>query len=267
MWTDTPTPDIEGTVVAALTGTAAAWTKTPTPTVTYTSTPVPTLPPPPTRTPIPRPTLALLSTATPRPLPTVTPRPLPTSPPLCNALRTRVTVNEGARTTLSPDSPTRVRRSPGLSASTLRQIPPGQMFWVTSGPQCVDNVQWWQIEGYDQSGSWTGWIGEGQNNQYWIEPYDTGPIDCPGAPPPRLVPGETGRITVNPPLPSRVRSSPTKTSDNVIGQLQPGATFEVITGPVCDMINHWRWWQVRGRSIEGWVAEGPIGEYWMEPWP
>jgi serine/threonine protein kinase len=275
MWTDTPTPDIEGTVVAALTGTASAWTKTPTPTATFTRTPVPTLPPPPTRTPIPRPTLAPLSTATPRPfptatlrpLPTITPRPLPTSPPQCNAMRTRLTANEGARTTLTPDTPTRVRQTPGLSASTLRQIPPGLMFWVMSGPQCVDNVQWWQIEGVDQSGLWTGWIGEGQNNTYWIEPYDTGPIDCPGAPPPRLVPGNTGRVTVSPPLPSRVRSSPEKASDNVIGQLQPGDTFEVITGPVCDIQNHWRWWQVRGRSVEGWVAEGPIGEYWMEPWP
>ena len=267
VWTDTPTPDIEASVVAAMTGTASAWTKTPTPTATFTFTPVPTFPPPPTRTPVPPPTLVPFSTATPRPRPTVTPRPLPTSPPQCSAMRTRITANQGARTTLTPDSPTRVRQSPGLSASTTRQIPPGQMFWVTSGPQCVDNVQWWQIEGYDQSGSWSGWIAEGQNNTYWIEQFDTGPIDCPGAPPPRLIPGNTGRVTVNPPLPSRVRSTPRKADNNVIGQLQPGDTFEVITGPVCDTDNRWRWWQVRGRSIEGWVAEGPVGEYWMEPWP
>jgi hypothetical protein len=141
------------------------------------------------------------------------------------------------------------------------------MFWVTEGPQCADDVQWWMVQGTDQFGSWSGWIGEGMDGTYWIEPFDTGPSDCPGAPPPRLIPGETGRVTVKPPLPSRVRSSPKRDANNQIGTLQPGATFEVISGPVCDTSNGWRWWLVRTPTLEGWVAEGPTGEYWMEPWP
>ncbi|MGQ9849843.1 MAG: protein kinase domain-containing protein, partial [Aggregatilineaceae bacterium] len=54
-WTDTPTPDIEASVVAALTGTAAAWTDTPspTPTVTASHTPSPTPTPTPSHTPTP----------------------------------------------------------------------------------------------------------------------------------------------------------------------------------------------------------------------
>jgi serine/threonine protein kinase len=224
---------------------------TPSRTSTVPPTPIPTLPPPPTRTPrLPPPT-----------------RPLPTRTPPCSAMRSRIDVNQGARTTLSPDTTTRIRRSPGFSGSTAWQIPAGQTFWVTDGPQCVDGVLWWRVEGYNPSGFWSGWIGEGRNEVYWIEPFETGPVDCPGAPPPRLAPGKTGRITVEPPLPSRIRSSPRIGPDNVVGQLQPGETFDVISGPVCDTANHWRWWLVRGASITGWVAEGPTDEYWMEPWP
>jgi serine/threonine-protein kinase len=270
-WTDTPTPDIEATVIAALTGTANAWTDTPmptstatnTPTATATRTPVPTLPPPPTRTPLPTAT----RTRTPTPIPTRTPFPTATWTPQCSAMATRMRASEGGRTTLFPDSPTRIRQSPGTSAATLRSISPGQMFWVASGPVCANSINWWQIIGYDLNGLWNGWIAEGQSGQYWIEPYNTGPIDCPGAPPPRLVPGEGGRVTVSPPLPSRVRSAPTTAESNVIGQLQPGETFDVVSGPVCDEANEWRWWLVSNVRIEGWVAEGPLGEYWMEPWP
>ncbi len=255
-WTDTPTPDIEASVIAAMTGTASAWTRTPTPTS------IPTLPPPPTRT-LPPPTSTLTPTITQRP-PTL--RPSPTATPACT-MRARVARNGGARTTLLPDDPTRIRRTPGFSGGTERSIPPGQMFWVADGPQCVDDVLWWLVQGVDQAGSWSGWIGEGMDGTYWIEPFVTGPVECPGAPSPRLVPGETGRVTVDPPVPSRVRSAPKIDTNNQIGTLQPGTTFEVITGPVCDTANGWRWWQVRTPSLEGWVAEGPAGEYWMEPWP
>ena len=288
-WTGTPTPDIEQTVVAALTGTVLAWTKTPTPTATFTATVTPS----PTRTPMPTPTLTPTPTVTPSPPPTLPPPPTRTpsptrTPPLiitptafptrtaiasptsfaaaCSTMPSRVAANTGARTTLYPADPTRVRVSPGLSAQTARSLAPGQTFWITAGPACADGVTWWQVLGYDSNGAWNGWIGEGMNNTYWIESFDTGPIDCPGAPAPRLESGGTGRITLNPPLASRVRSQP-GTTGSVIGQLQPGETFTVITGPVCDTANHWRWWQVRARTVEGWVAEGPVGEYWMEPWP
>lgn len=181
-------------------------------------------------------------------------------------MRTRIEADEGARTTLFPDDPTSIRSAPGASNRRLRSIPPGQTFWVLNGPECVQNINWWLIAGYDEDGSWSGWIGEGENNTYWVEPYDTGPMACPGAPAPRMVPGEGGRITLSPPLPSRVRSSPERLSNNQIGQLQPGESFEVVSGPVCDEANHWRWWLVENRKVEGWVAEGEIGQYWMERW-
>jgi serine/threonine protein kinase len=296
-WTDTPTPDIEASVVAALTGTAMAWTATPaatatftsTPTATFTDTPSPTdtpIPtatlPPPTRTPLP--TLPPLPTRTTPPTRTTvptqvsspTPWPTPTSWPTptlaqCSALPSRIFTEMGARTTLLPAVPTSVRQSPGLSSPILRSIQPGQTFWVLAGPQCANNILWWQIEGTDASGRWAGWIGEGQVSTYWIEPFSTGPVDCPGAPPPRLIPGQTGRITLDPPLPNRVRAQPSTADKNIVGQLQSGETFEVISGPVCDMTSHYRFWMVKGQTVEGWSAEGQLkpdgtAEYWMEPW-
>jgi uncharacterized protein YgiM (DUF1202 family) len=179
----------------------------------------------------------------------------------------RMKVGEGGRTTLLPAVPTNVRTSPGLSSPRLQEIPPGQMFEVIGGPQCADNVAWWQITVYDRSGLWTGWIGEGQNGTYWIEPFETGPISCSGAMPPRLVPGKTGRVTFTPPVPSNVRSAPRVSSDNIIGQLQPGQQFTVVSGPVCDTERLWRWWLVRTPRLEGWVSEGQPGQYWLEPWP
>jgi len=272
-WTDTPTPDIEASVVAALTGTAAAWTDTPTrtptntPTATFTRTPsptrtpFPTLPPLPTRTP--RPSATLRPTRTPLPTRSAT----PTQPPLCNQMPFRMEVGEGGRTTLLPPLPTNVRRAPGTESIRIREIPPGQMFEVIGGPECASGIAWWEIKIYDQRGLWTGWIGEGQNGSYWIEPFETGPVSCPGALPPRMVPGETGRITFSPPLPSNVRSQPRRLPNNIIGKLQPGQQFRVVSGPVCDEDLKWRWWLVRTTTLEGWVAEGKPGEYWMEPWP
>ncbi|HVO71717.1 MAG TPA: SH3 domain-containing protein, partial [Aggregatilineaceae bacterium] len=189
----------------------------------------------------------------------------------CSAMASRIFADSGARTTLLPDLPTSVRQLPSLRSPVLRSIQPGQTFWVIGGPQCADNILWWQVENYDVGGRWEGWIGEGQNGTYWIEPFSTGRVDCPGAPPPRLTPGQTARITLDPPLPNRVRAQPNTLDQNVVGQLLSGETFQVISGPVCDMNSHYRFWMVKGKAVQGWSAEGqlrPDGtiEYWMEPW-
>jgi hypothetical protein len=176
-------------------------------------------------------------------------------------------VNEGGRVTLFPRDSTTLWLSPGFGSRRLRAIPAGQTFMVEDGPVCLDSVNWWRIEGYAESGAWSGWVGEGQNSSYWIEPFETGPVECPGAPPPRLVPGERGRITLEPYLPNRVRSSPERQDDNIVGELKPGETFDVISGPVCDLDNGWRWWLVQNNAVAGWSAEGVIDEYWMEPLP
>jgi serine/threonine-protein kinase len=268
-WTDTPTPDLEATTAALLalrlTQTAESWTATPTITLTFTPSPTATA----TRTPSPTATLRPSPTPTASRTPRPTLPPTPTGPALCNQMPFRLEVGEGGRTTLYPRLDTNVRRAPGMDSPLVRQIPAGQMFEISAGPECANSIAWWEIRVYDHSGLWTGWVGEGQNGTYWVEPFETGPASCPGALAPRLVPGKTGRVTYTPPLESRVRSAPrVETSpNNVIGLLQPGSQFTVVSGPVCDTTRQLRWWLVRTERLEGWVAEGQPGEYWLEPWP
>ncbi len=211
----------------------------------------PTLPPVPTRT----------------PSPTIVPSPTasPTLSNECGGMQSRLTQDNGARTTLYPNTPTRVRQSADMSSTVLRSIPAGQTFWLLAGPQCVNNVWFWQIQGVDATGMWTGYIGEGQAGSYWIEPFDTGPVQCPGAPAPRLTPGGKGRVTLYPAVPSRVRAEP-NTGAQIQTQLQPGTTFDVLSGPVCDEATKIRWWQIGASNTTGWIAEGQAGEYWIEPW-
>ncbi len=182
---------------------------------------------------------------------------------ICGSLASRVQANQAARTTLLPALHTTVRATPGLSGVALRRIPPGQVFQVLEGPACADSIAWWRIEGVDASGSWSGWIGEGREGTYWIEPLALGEAVCPGAQAPRLTPGGRGRVTLEPPLPSRVRAEP-HTGGDYLGQFAPGQVFDVLSGPVCDAAARW-WWLVRGRGLEGWIAEGAGGEYYLEP--
>ena len=64
-----------------------------------------------------------------------------------------------------------------------------------------------------------------------------------------------------------MRSAPTTSQNNTLGYIQPGEDFDVISGPVCDEANKWRWWYVQKGSLVGWTAEGEPGTYWLEPVP
>src|SRR5690606_11976208 len=175
----------------------------------------------------------------------------------------RMRANQAGRTTLLPALNTTVRASPGVGSAEVRRIPPGQTFQVIDGPACADAIAWWRVEGMDRSGAWSGWIGEGRDGTYWIEPLDLGNGTCPGAPAPRLTPGEQGRVTLDPPLPSRIRGAP-DTLGAYLTSVQPGRVFTVLSGPICDGESRW-WWQVRFGDLEGWMAEGADGEYYLEP--
>lgn len=85
---------------------------------------------------------------------------------------------------------------------------------------------------------------------------------CPGAPAPRLVVGQQGRVT--PGLPNNLRSG-AGIWYRRIGQIPGGGTFTVLGGPVCGGI--YNWWQVNYRGTVGWTAEGAWGTYWLEPLP
>ena len=91
---------------------------------------------------------------------------------------------------------------------------------------------------------------------------------CPGAPPFLLKLRDWARVSLEPPLPSRVRERP-GTNGAVVGQIQPGENVLVLDGPEC--ADGYTWWKVRSAAgLEGWTIEGDKDGYWLvepiSPW-
>jgi uncharacterized protein YgiM (DUF1202 family) len=82
--------------------------------------------------------------------------------------------------------------------------------------------------------------------------------------PPRLVPGEQGRVLLGLTR-LNLRAEPALTS-TVINQIPGGGIFTVIDGPECGP-DGLPWWQVNYRDQVGWVAEGLRNVYYVEPLP
>ncbi len=159
-------------------------------------------------------------------------------------------------------------------------------FTVVNGPFCgFGPYNWWQV----QHMGITGWVTEGTDGVYWVEPVTTTPATvtpapvtvtptpiptalppltpvlnvgaCPGAPAPRLVIGGMAR-------PAQVYSSLRAALDsNVVLTVMykaSGDTFKVLNGPFCATGPH-NWWQVDYKGRVGWVTEGMGSVYWVEP--
>lgn len=114
------------------------------------------------------------SVATGTPIPTVptptAPAPVepPAEPPLAacpEGLELRLTSGELARVTVG--LPSNIRAGADINASEVGQLQPGETFTVIGGPTCgPDGLYWWQI----QAGDLTGWIAQGEQGLYYIEP-------------------------------------------------------------------------------------------------
>ena len=89
------------------------------------------------------------------------------------------------------------------------------------------------------------------------------PSSCPGAPATRLQVGHSGRVTYSTGVPVRLRSGP-GVGYPILQLLPEGTTFTVMAGPTC--ADSYNWWGVHLPSgVEGWVAEGVPGNYFLEP--
>ena len=78
--------------------------------------------------------------------------------------------------------------------------------------------------------------------------------------------GMQAQINEDPPLPNRVRISPSA-SANILGFIDPGSRVEILEGPACE--EGWIWWKVRelDTDLEGWTVEGDVNGYWVIPLP
>ncbi len=52
-------------------------------------------------------------------------------------------------------------------------------------------------------------------------------------------------------------------SSTVLATMPGGAVFAILDGPVCSGPHYW--YQVSYNGVVGWVAEGNLGNYWLEP--
>ncbi|GAB5492812.1 MAG: hypothetical protein Phog2KO_30270 [Phototrophicaceae bacterium] len=110
---------------------------------------------------------SLILDNTPPPLPTaVTVRATPEI--LCpDALPPRLTVGMTGIVRNRDDSKVNVRSGPGTLNSRITQLDPLQTFTVLAGPECRENLVWYQID----YGNGTGWIAEGVYDDFALEFY------------------------------------------------------------------------------------------------
>lgn len=86
---------------------------------------------------------------------------------------------------------------------------------------------------------------------------------CTGAPLSQVGVGSTARVTFTDGTPTRIRKSPTTSSD-IVGRLPEGTRFLIIGGHKCN--DGYTWWQIEiPNGSRGWMAEGKGGTYYLEP--
>ncbi len=115
----------------------------------------------------------------------------------------------------------------------------------------------------DEFGIFLGYA-QGVTSVSGFVPSGTVYTQCPGAPPSRLAANMRARITYTNGSMTNVRYWAGLDAD-LAGQMAEGSTMTVLYGPVC--MDGYAWWNVQFDSgLEGYIAEGAPGEYWLEPW-
>lgn len=69
----------------------------------------------------------------------------------------------------NPPIPTRLRAEPDLHAGILGQVDPGKSVEILEGPACSNGWVWWEV--YDAEQDMTGWMAEGDGQDYWLIPF------------------------------------------------------------------------------------------------
>ncbi len=86
---------------------------------------------------------------------------------------------------------------------------------------------------------------------------------CENAPPTYLILHERGQVTNEDPQPLNIRSGP-GLDGRILAVLHSLDVFFVIDGPRC--ADDYTWFKVRAQGVEGWIAEGEPGLYYVEPY-
>lgn len=108
----------------------------------------------------------LKASATPGDFPTLTPHIFCEDTP-----ESFLIISERGQVTQTDDDETlNLRNGPGVNYRIIEQIEQLETFYVLDGPQCSGGYTWFQINYKGR----IGWIAEGNEEQYFAEPYLTG---------------------------------------------------------------------------------------------
>jgi TolB protein len=80
----------------------------------------------------------------------------------------RLIVGQQARVVVSDGTGNNLRATANTGATVLGVLADGEVFSVLSGPQCSENLWWWQVRRWDGQ---AGFTAEGNAASYWIEPW------------------------------------------------------------------------------------------------
>lgn len=149
-----------------------------------------------------------------------------------------------------------VRHLPSLSGALVNYYPDAVILTIDQGPVCADGWNWWHVSGSGEPG----WVVEGKPGRYFLQSViDPNTSNCATPLDTIALGGQIRAVTG-----SRVRQQPDNGS-TVLTVVLTGAQLTVIDGPRC--YGGLNWWKVRvpysGTQIEGWVAEGYPGQYFV----
>jgi hypothetical protein len=153
----------------------------------------------------------------------------------------------------------RIRQEPNLSGLVLTVAPQGEVVTVISGPECVDELNWWQVQVPFAGIIVQGWMAEGYPERDFVRDPDLpDPSEICGPPIPLKI-GNRASVNVEDFRPKNLRAAPGRQAP-VLYALIEGIAFDVIGGPVCaDNLNWWQIQIVARPEVTGWLAEGGPG--------
>lgn len=138
----------------------------------------------------------------------------------------------------------------------------GELIEIIGGPEC--NYGWllWKVK---TASGLRGWTPETNGSEFWLVPIEKWNA-CSGALPSNLRVGDHARITIYPPISSRVRSEPGLNGSR-IGSVDPGEEIVILDGPECQ--DNYVWWKIKATKtgLTGWAAEGDSQDYYIVPIP
>ncbi len=194
------------------------------------------------------------------PTPTWTPLPPPTLTP--GAVRECPTpMNLVVNLVVYVRSGVTIRHQPNLSGAPVNYYVENMVAVITDGPVCANGYNWWRIRGPGNNG----WIAEGSaEGGYFLQSAgvmsDGSPTLWTCSDPLTIPRGDTIVRSFN----LRLREEP-GFGGRVLTVVPHDATVQVIDGPTC--ADGYNWWHVQtevvGIPYDGWMAEGPPGDYWM----